>query len=82
MKNIILFSIILGAVGLIVGYFIFGKIMGEYISIMRIIGISKGFGNQMVNAVMGIEKIRKNILLCGAGGVGLGFILGLISTKR
>ena len=82
MKNAVILGLIFLIIGLIVGYIVFGKIGGEYISVTRIFGFKKGFGNEILNTIMGIEKIRNNIILFGAGGFAVGFLLGILFKKR
>ncbi len=82
MKNSITLGIVLLIIGLIVGYIIFGKVAGQYISILNLLGLKTDFGHKVLNAVIGIETIRINILLCGAGGFAAGFLLGTLGKKR
>lgn len=63
MINAIILGLILLIIGLIIGYIVFGKIGGEYVSITRILGFKTGFGNEILNSIIGIEKIRTNIIL-------------------
>lgn len=83
MKNVILFAIILAIVGLVVGYFMFGKIAGEYISVQRLLGLSsKGILNKAINTVADISARRNKILLCGLAGAGVGVVLGFLGKRR
>ncbi|MCK4798399.1 MAG: hypothetical protein KAT05_13550 [Spirochaetes bacterium] len=81
MKKAIIIGVILLIIGLVIGYVIFGKVAGHYVAIERVLGFSQGFGSKVVNSVIGLEKIRVNILLCGLAGFGVGFVLGLLSKK-
>jgi hypothetical protein len=82
MKNSFAPGIILLIVGLFTGYIIFGKVAGEYISILNLLGFKADFGHKILNVIIGIESIRINILLCGAGGFIAGFLLGTLGKKR
>jgi len=86
MKQAITFGIVLLIVGLIVGYAVFGKIGGRYVSILSIMGIHvksvTGFFANVGDKFGAFDKIRTNIVLCGLGGLAAGFVLGLLYKKR
>ena len=58
-----------GIAGLIVGYLIFGKIEGDYVSWSTIFSSSNNFLESAEQSIFGIDSIRNKILLCGGGGV-------------
>jgi hypothetical protein len=75
-----------GIAGLAIGYFAFGEIAGVRLDIGALIpsGANSGIGGALRNAagnLAGINEIRRNILLSGAGGAGLGF-LSVFAGKR
>jgi len=70
MKRIILLLIIVGIIGLAVGYLIFARTSSGYVSIQALISPSKNVLDDLVKSVTGIKKIRQNILICGAAGAG------------
>lgn len=82
MRRIILFSIVLGVLGLFLGYFLFGKFAGEYVKITMLISPPENFFENITQKVAGIEEIRQNILITGAGGLVLGVLLSLFLGKR
>ncbi len=64
--------------GLIVGYAIFGKWGGEYVSLNNLFSFG---GNALQNAlrsISGLEDMRNKILLCGAAGA----VVGVLATFR
>jgi hypothetical protein len=61
--------------GLIVGYAIFGKWGGDYVSMKTLFSFGgNGFQNAW-RSVTGIEDMRNKILLCGAAGAVVGVLL-------
>lgn len=77
MKRIIRSVLLVGIVGLVAGYFIFAKSGGHYINVMRLVLPSQNILQGIGNAVQGVEKIRLNILLCGAAGALVGMGMGI-----
>ncbi len=84
MKKIISSVLLVGIVGLVAGYFIFAKSGGHYINVMRLLLPSQNILQGIGNAIQGVEKIRLNILLCGAAGalVGLGIAIAPRAIRR
>ncbi|GAB4118694.1 MAG: hypothetical protein Fur0026_08140 [Sideroxydans sp.] len=67
--------VILGIIGLAVGYAIFGKWGGEYVSLQTLFSFG---GNPLQGAfrsLSGIEEMRNKVLLCGAAGAVVGLLL-------
>ena len=81
MKRIILLLIIVGIIGLAVGYLIFARTSSGYVSIQALISPSKNVLDDLVKSVTGIKKMRQNILICGAVGAGLGLALGAVTFR-
>jgi hypothetical protein len=81
MKRIILLLIVVGIIGLAVGYLIFARTSSGYVSIQVLISPSKNVLDDLVKSVTGIKKIRQNILICGAVGAGVGLVLGLVTSR-
>jgi hypothetical protein len=82
MKRVILLLIIVGIIGLAVGYLIFARTSGGYVSVQVLISPSKNVLDDLVRSVTGIKKMRQNILICGAAGAGVGLVLGLLAARR
>jgi len=81
MKRIILLLIIVGIIGLAVGYLIFARTGSGYVSIQVLISPSKNVLDDLVKSVTGIKQMRRNILICGAVGAGVGLLLGLLTSR-
>lgn len=87
MKRIIISVLIGGIGGLAIGYFVFGEIAGAQISIQTLLpsGSSSGLGGAIRNAasdLVGIDEIRRKILLAGAGGAGLGLVAAVMGARK
>lgn len=81
MSRIPIYSLIFGIVGLVAGYFLFGRIAGEYISIDNLIKPADNIFKSLGNAMIGIEQIRWNIILCGVIGVSTGTNVALLTRR-
>jgi hypothetical protein len=81
MKRIILLLVVVGIIGLAVGYLIFASTASGYVSIQVLITPSKNVLDDLVKSVTGIKQIRRNILICGAVGAGVGLALGLATSR-
>lgn len=56
--------------GLIVGYAVFGKLGGEYVSLKTLFSFGGNALFRAFQSISGLEDVRNKILLCGvAGGV-------------
>ncbi len=76
MKNKSSILIISGLViGIIIGYFIFATILGQNISVLRLLGLK---GSNFAGRIMGLNEIRLKILFSGIIGGAIGFVLGKI----
>lgn len=87
MKRLIVRTILGAIVGLVVGYFLFGEVAGVRLSIGDLIpsGGTAGIGGAIRNAaqdLVGISEVRRNILLAGAGGAGVGIVGSLFGGRR
>ena len=81
MKRIILLLLVVGVIGLAVGYLIFARTSSGYVSIQVLISPSKNVLDDLVKSVTGIKQIRQNILICVAVGAGAGLLLGLLTSR-
>jgi hypothetical protein len=73
--------LIVGIIGLAVGYLIFARTPSGYVSIQVLVSPSKNVLDDLVRSVTGIKQIRQNILICGAVGAGVGLLLGLVTSR-
>ncbi|AHC16374.1 hypothetical protein [Salinispira pacifica] len=91
----LLLLIVIGLVaGLVVGYFIFAQIGGEYIPVKTIIALGanedpanlseaiQSLGNSIQNIILDIETIRRNILISGLVGAIAGALLFGLARGR
>jgi hypothetical protein len=75
LRRIILAIIVLGAVGLVVGYLVFArKSDGGYLSLKSLVSPARNVIDDLVKNVRGIPQIRQSILICGAVGGGIGLV--------
>ncbi len=84
MRNVVLLAVVMGIVGLVLGYVIFARapVTGDLISIGNLIDPPDGLLGRIVEEVGQFARIRRNILLSGGGGVVVGVIMGLIVGRR
>ncbi len=70
-------ALLTGAAGLILGYLIYGRVAGEYVSISTLLSSDGNVLDRVVHEVAGIDEIRTRIL--GFGGIGalVGFTIKL-----
>ncbi len=85
-KNVIIraFSAAVGVgiLGLIVGYLIYGKIGGEYISLGTLFSSSDNILDSAVRSVSGIDAVRSKIFNCGWVGAVIGLVVGILPSLK
>jgi hypothetical protein len=76
LRRIILAILVLGAAGLVVGYLIFARTPGGYLSLKSLLSPAKGLEKlgELVKYRSDIPQIRQSILICGAVGGGIGLV--------
>ncbi|MBI5007200.1 MAG: hypothetical protein HZB95_08725 [Nitrosomonadales bacterium] len=67
--------------GLIVGYFFFGKWGGEYVSLKTLFSFGGNSIQSAFRSISGMEEMRNKILICGAIGALVGLIIPLKFKK-
>ena len=67
--------------GLIVGYAIFGKLGGEYVSLKTLFSFGGNAIFRAFQSISGLEDMRNKILLCGVAGGVVGVLLTSKLTK-
>ena len=80
--KITIFVIAFAAIGLIIGYGIFGEIAGNYINVQTLI---TGPGNAIergLYSLSGLTTMRQRILMCGLVGAIAGLVIGLMKAKK
>jgi hypothetical protein len=78
MGRIISLAILLGIVGLGVGYLIFGRVGGEFIPIEALLQSPDNIIAQLGDKITGVSEARQNILISGGVGLGLGVLAGAV----
>ncbi|MFW5827073.1 MAG: hypothetical protein ACOCU4_03220 [Alkalispirochaeta sp.] len=84
MKRIILFAILGGLIGLVAGYFIFGSVAGNQVSLRALLSFGggdhlEGVLRRAAEQITGIDDIRRNILLTGAVAAGVAGITAMLT---
>lgn len=74
MKNLLSVAAF-AALGLIVGYAIFGKWAGNYVSLKNLLSFGGNGLQSAFRSISGIEDMRNKILICGAIGAVVGVLL-------
>lgn len=88
MRNVLVGALILGIIGLVVGYFLFASLgNGHYMPVAWLFGATKGgffarLGSDLRSAALDLPVVRRNILLSGLVGVIVGFVLALAARRR
>jgi hypothetical protein len=80
--RIIIFVIVIGIIGLVVGYFIFGRIGGEYIQVKHLFEPAQNILEDIAESITGIQKARRNIWISGAVGAAIGLIVAVAARRR
>jgi hypothetical protein len=75
MKKNLLTVVAFTVLGLIVGYAIFGKWTGHYVSLKTLFTFGGNAFQRAFQSFSGIEDMRNKILLCGAAGAVIGVLL-------
>jgi hypothetical protein len=82
MRNVGVLAIVLGIIGLVIGYLVFGRIFGNLVPIADIFRPASGALAELGQSLTGIREMRQNILISGGVGVVAGFVLGLFLRRR
>lgn len=88
MRNVLVAALVLGVIGLIVGYFLFASVgNGHYMPLAWLFGATKGgflshLGSSLRSMALDLPVVRRNILLSGLVGVIVGFVIALAARRR
>lgn len=81
MKKALIFLILFGFIGLIIGYLFYGKIAGEYVSLKAIFGASTNSLQSLGRKVSGLQQIKQDIIISGVIGATIGVIIAIVKKK-
>jgi hypothetical protein len=87
-RNVLVAAIVLGIIGLIVGYFLFASLgNGRYMPLVWLFGATHGgffarLGSDLRSAALDLPVVRRNILLSGLVGAIVGFVVALSARRR
>ena len=82
MRNVLVLGLVLGIVGLVVGYLIFGRWLGQLVAIGDIFRPADNVLAEFGQSLAGFREMRQNILISGGVGVAFGVVLGLFLNRR
>ena len=68
--------------GLAVGYVIFGRVGGQYLSLKEVFQPAETILEDIGETITGIQDARRNIWISGAVGGAIGVIVGAVSGRR
>ena len=74
--------VLFGVVGLIIGYLVFGRVAGSYVSLEALLTPAQSALARLGRSVARIPEIRRTILLSGAAGAVVGFVLVNVPGRR
>jgi hypothetical protein len=80
-RNRILLTAAFALSGLIIGYLIFGKWGGEYVSLKTLFTFGGNGFQSAFRSISGIEEMRNKILVCGGAGAVVGLLLSFRSKR-
>ncbi len=75
-------AVVLGVVGLVIGYLIFARQGGSYINPVDLFFPGGGLFSQFGDMIRGGERMRTNILASGGVGALLGAVYQFARAKR
>jgi hypothetical protein len=79
---IIIMTVGLGLVGLIFGYLMFGRFLGEYLSLGELLAPADNVLEEIGKQLSGIKSARQNVFIAGGIGAVAGLILGFVLKRR
>lgn len=81
MKRTGLFILVFLIIGWVLGYLIFGRIAGEYVSLEVVFSQSESALESLGRNISGLKEMKQNIIISGGVGGVVGLILSLIRRK-
>jgi len=74
-------ALVFGVLGLVAGYLIFGRVGGSFVPVTDLVQMPSSTFEEFGQAVRGIGEIRRNILISGAVGLGIGVLYGGVRKR-
>ncbi len=74
MRQLFIVVLCFAAIGLIVGYALFGRVGGEYIGLAELLSPPRGLFDEVSQQLRGVSHARRNVLLAG----GIGAVAGVV----
>ncbi len=81
MKNKVIIIAIATLAGLIAGYLIFGKQMGQYVNPLDLFNFTGGKIGAFGRNIFGLKAIQQKVFLTGAAGLVTGIVLAYSKRK-
>lgn len=81
-SRMVIFALVIGLIGLIFGYLVFGRIGGEYLTVKQVFQASENVLEDIAASITGLEAARRNIWVSGAVGAGIGLVVGAFLSGR
>jgi hypothetical protein len=78
MSKRLVWILVCGALGLVIGYFLFGKVAGSYVSPGSLILPAEGGLARLGRVLTGVDEIRRKVLITGGIGAAIGAALVLV----
>lgn len=72
---------IFAVIGLIAGYWFFARFAGGHVSISTLLNIGGNVLQNAFHSISGIEEMRTKVLLSGAAGAALGWLISFKLKK-
>lgn len=92
MRNLIILTVAFGAVGLVVGYLVFGRlgITNDLVPLRDLFfsgssgsrGVVQQAVRSIVDQVAGFADMRRSIYISGGVGAAVGVVVGVLSRRR
>lgn len=79
---IIIMTVGLGLIGLVFGYLMFGRFLGEYLSLGEFLAPADNVLEELGRQIAGIKTARQNVLIAGGVGAVAGLVLSLLLKRR
>jgi hypothetical protein len=82
LSRIAVLVVVFAVVGLVVGYFLFAKVAGQYVKPTTLISPAGSRLGALGQQIAGIPRMRTNILLAGAVGAAVGLVVAVAGRRR